>query len=138
MKKERVHNFLKRYLEDSAAPSFEAYDVSRLLAYGMLCVDTGRDIEKTIEWAENSISASFEGQVAPFCYPDTHIGPDVIFLLPHCGDYKNFRACIVQSKYVSEVSNQQDALQTLIPDSFYNESRGKQGKEKASRQLEKE
>ena len=138
MEKKRLHKFVKSHLKDSGALALEAYDVSTRSAYGVLCIDTRGEINRTIEWVKKSFNAKFEGQVAPFCYPDIHIGPDVLFLLRNRQDYKDFRACIVQSKYISEVTNQQDALRTRVPTKLYHESQGKPEKEKLSQKLSEE
>eukprot|EP00978_Attheya_sp_CCMP212_P037496 scaffold177344_cov42-Attheya_sp.AAC.1 len=138
MKEKRLHEFVKLHLKDTEALPLEDYDVSARSAYGVLCVDTRGEIDRTIEWVEKSVNAKFEGQVAPFCYPDIHIGPEVLFLLRNRHSYEDFRACIVQIKYVCEVTNQQDALRTLFPANFYLESRGKADEEKISQKLSKE
>lgn len=51
------------------------YGVSVRSAYGVLSVDSGFSVQTTLEWVEKSINAKFEGQAAPFCYPDKNIGP---------------------------------------------------------------
>mmetsp|Transcript_14173 Transcript_14173/g.25693 ORF Transcript_14173/g.25693 Transcript_14173/m.25693 type:complete len:575 (-) Transcript_14173:72-1796(-) len=135
MQRKRLHEFVKLHLKGSEALALEAYAVSTRSAYGVLCVDTRGKIDRTIEWVEKSVNSKFEGQVAPFCYPDIHIGPDMLFLLRNRQDYEDFRACIVQSKYVSEVTNQQDALRKLVPTKFYHENRGEAEKEKISQKL---
>ena len=66
MKKKRLHEFVKSHLKDSGAFVLEAYDVSRRSAYGVLCVETRGEIDRTIEWVTKSVNAEFEGQVAPF------------------------------------------------------------------------
>ena len=122
---------------NSDASALEAYDVPTKSAYGVFCVDTRGEIDRTIEWVTKSVNAKFEGQVAPFCYPDNRLGPEVIFLLRNRQDYGDFRACIVQSRYVSEVANQQDALRTLeVPTLLYKESRGKPGEDQSRQVLE--
>ena len=90
----------------------------------MLCLDTGTNIELTLEWLKESIEATFEGQVAPICCPDTSIGPDVIYLLRN-SDYTDFRACILQSKYVTERVDHSQALLTLVSTLLYHQKRGK-------------
>lgn len=135
MEKRKLHDFVKSHVKDSDVSRLENYDVSVRSAYGVLCVDTSDNIEETIDWVKRSLEAKFEGQVAPFCYPDVIIGPDVIFLLRNRNNYEDFLACFVQSKYVIEVTNQQDALRTLVPDLLFHQSRGKPGKVKLSEQL---
>jgi hypothetical protein len=67
------------------------------------------------------MASRFEGLVAPFCYPDTLFGPDVVFLMRTPG-YSEFRFVASQAKFKNNV-NQAEALRTLVPELFYRHSR---------------
>lgn len=90
-------------------------------SYGVLALDCKGNISDTICWIESATSAQFEGQVAPFCYPDNHFGPDVLFLMWN-DDYSEFRTCLSQAKFRKEL-NQMAALRTLVPEWLYHENR---------------
>ena len=137
---QKLHSVCKKQLGDNMG-NLEDFMVSVRSSYGVLALDTGsvRDkskIQATLEWIEDALKAKFEGQVPPFCYPDTLIGPDVIFLM-HNESFDDFRTAVVQSKY-SVAVNPKAALITLVPGKFYTESRGKEGKEKTTRQMTQE
>lgn len=94
-------------------------------AYGVLAVDCTDNIDATIKWIEDSTSASFEGQVVPFCYPDKHFGPDLLFLMWNDLCTK-FCSCLSQAKFKEDL-NETDALRTITPSLLYHENRGKKG-----------
>jgi len=98
------------------------YWVSPRSSYGVLALNC-TDISSTIKWIEDATAAKFEGQVPPFCYPDTSIGPDVIFLMWN-EFYTEYIATICQANYRKKL-NQLDALRTITPSLLYCENRGK-------------
>jgi hypothetical protein len=97
--------------------------VSSRSSYGVLALDCKTDISATIEWIEDATAATFEGQVPPFCYPDTSIGPDLMFLLWN-ESYTNCISTICQAKFRKGL-NQIEALRTITPSLLYCENRGK-------------
>ena len=136
----KLHSVLRKQLGDEMG-NLENFMVSVRSSYGVLALDTGsvRDkskIEATLEWIEAALEAKFEGRVPPFCYPDTLIGPDVIFFMQN-ESFDDFRTAVVKSKYAVEV-RPKEALKTLVPNKFYTECRGKEDKEKITRQMTKE
>jgi len=110
-----------------------SYSVSSRSSYGVLAVDCKGDIAGTINWIDSAVSARFEGLVAPFCYPDDHFGPDVLFLMWN-EEYTKFRAVLTQGKFRTRF-NQLDALRTLVPEWLYNENRDKPTKRKRSSKM---
>eukprot|EP00978_Attheya_sp_CCMP212_P019009 scaffold52711_cov63-Attheya_sp.AAC.2 len=97
--------------------------VSSRSSYGVLALDCKTDINATIKWIEDATAATFEGQVPPFCYPDTSIGPDLMFLLWN-ERYTNYIPTISQAKF-RKCLNQMEALRTITPSLLYCENRGK-------------
>jgi hypothetical protein len=98
--------------------------VSSRSSYGVLALDCKTDISATIKWIEDATAATFEGQVPPFCYPDTSIGPDLMFLLWNEW-YTNYISTISQAKF-RKGFNQMEALRTITPSLLYCENRGKE------------
>lgn len=76
----RLPNILREQLE-AHGDILKDFWVSPRSSYGVLALDCKNDISATIKWIEDATAATFEGQVPPFCYPDTSIGPDLMFLL---------------------------------------------------------
>ena len=138
MEKERLPKFIQNNVKEQDFSVLKSFEVSQRSSYGVVCVDARQNIKKTIEWMTAIWNSTFEGQVPPFCYPDVHFGPDLMFFLRNLEDYKDFRACLLQSKYVTDVGNQQDALRTLVPDVLHCESRGKEGKQKFSGKIDQD
>lgn len=100
------------------------YHVSTVSAYGVLAESCKKSIEKTIVWLERATSnLQFEGQVPPFCYPDDHFGPDLVFLLWDEA-YKKYLVCLSQAKF-RENFNQSEALRSITPSLLYQENRGR-------------
>lgn len=132
MKKGGMNNFLQQNIDHPDL--LNGFDAPRKSAYGVICVVADNDINKTIKWVSQSLKATFEGQVPPYCYPDEQIGPDLICLLRFRSNYSIFDTVIIQSKYASVVINQQDALRTLVPNKFYADKRETKA-EKMSGQL---
>jgi len=48
-----------------------------LSSYGVLALSTQTPAE-SMQWLENSIDSTIEGQVPPFCFPDQSMGPDLL------------------------------------------------------------
>ena len=114
---------------DAMGEALKDLRVPKRSAYGMLAIHCSSPKE-TIQWIEDATKSTFEGQVVPFCYPDEHIGPDLIFLMWD-RDYKSYIPVISQAKY-REHFNQMDALRTLTPSLLYHQSRDKPDKRKLS------
>jgi hypothetical protein len=90
-------------------------------SYGVLAVDTSSDVTGTIKWIKDSLDARFEGTVVPFCYPDTLIGPDVLFFMRTPSyDYYLFVASQVKCK---NSAAQLDSPRTVFPKFFYHQER---------------
>lgn len=89
-------------------------------SYGVLArkCSTPQD---TMEWINDATSSAFEGQVPPFCLPDVHIGPDLIFLLWDIL-YTTYVSVISQVKLRNDL-NQLQALRTITPALLYYENR---------------
>jgi hypothetical protein len=100
---------------------FGSYDVSSKSSYGVLALDCKTAPEKTVEWIEAATSASFEGQVPPFCYPDDNFGPDVLFLMWDL-TFTNSLSVLSQAKFRPEFPID-DALRTLVPELLYHKNR---------------
>jgi hypothetical protein len=49
-------------------------------AYGVLALKCN-DAHERMNWIESATKSCFEGQIPPFYYPDTAIGPDLIFMM---------------------------------------------------------
>ena len=122
--KETFRAFLQSHLKEDAE-DLKSFLPPTKTAYGVLCVETGTDIGKILKWIKDSMNAEFEGQVPPFCLPDTSVGPDVVCLLRHALSYRDFRSCMIQSKFVSDKPNQMKAILTLVSDLLYHQNRGK-------------
>ena len=119
-----LENHFKKQLEDSDAQQLWRFCVSTKSSYGVLSIDVGEGneaCEKTIDWIRGATNSTIEGQVPPFCYPDTSIGPDVMYLMWD-QSYTDFRACLVQSKFEKN-AKKDAALKTLVPDWLYHQSR---------------
>ncbi|CAB9502644.1 expressed unknown protein [Seminavis robusta] len=86
-------------------------------AYGVLARQCSHP-EQTMQWIEDATTARVEGQVPPFCYPDTKIGPDLMFLMWNA-DYSQYIFVISQVKY------RKDFKRTMTPDLLYHEKRDK-------------
>lgn len=99
--------------------------VPKWSSYGVLAVDTA-DVPGTLKWILDSLDARFEGQVAPFCYPDTLMGPDVLFFM-RTPKYEDFLFVASQAK-CKNVAVQMEALRTVKPSLFYHENRTSGGK----------
>mmetsp|Transcript_19707 Transcript_19707/g.47578 ORF Transcript_19707/g.47578 Transcript_19707/m.47578 type:complete len:864 (+) Transcript_19707:200-2791(+) len=121
--KSEFQSFLKDNLHGDAS-KLEGFHPRTLSAYGVLCRYTG-DVHATLDWLNDSVNATFEGQVPPFCLPDVNIGPDIIFLLRN-DNFVDFRACLMQSKYVEKKTDHKSALLTLVSDLLYFQRRGKE------------
>ena len=76
--KSRLGGILESQLSEKN--KFEGFSVSRLSSYGVLAKSCDK-IQDTLEWIEDATSSWIEGTVPPFCYPDKHFGPDLMFLL---------------------------------------------------------
>ena len=100
----------------------KSYRVSTMSSYGVLAVSCKDSIEETIRWLKRATSPfQFEGQVPPFCYPDDHFGPDLIFLLWD-KTFQNYLVCLAQAKF-REDFNQSSALRSITPSLLYFENR---------------
>lgn len=100
---------------------FIGFDVPKWTSYGVLVLDVRGDVSKALTWVQQSMAARFEGTIAPFCYPDTKIGPDVLFFLRTYQYY--FRLVASQVKFRNE-ADQLHALRTITPEKFYYQERG--------------
>lgn len=101
---------------------FQQYQMPLRSSYGVLAAQCDQ-ISDTLKWIEKATTAIIEGEVAPFCYPDTAIGPDLIFLMwNHM--FTEFLAVIAQAKFKYDIKNQKDALRTITPALLYHENRG--------------
>jgi hypothetical protein len=89
-------------------------------SYGVLAMKC-KGPSDTIEWINAAVHARFEGAVAPFCFPDTLFGPDVVFLM-RTRAWGDFRFVALQAKLKYEL-NQAEALRTVVPEFFYREKR---------------
>lgn len=86
-----------------------------------------KTIEETTKWIADATGATFEGEVPPFCHPDTNVGPDLMFLLWIMAFTKHF-AVTAQAKHKKNKNlNQREALQTITPSLLHHELRGKKG-----------
>ena len=101
--------------------AFPEYNVSCRSAYGVLAMDCKESIESTLNWIEAATNATFEGQVPPFCYPDDHFGPDLMFLMWN-NSYSGFISAIAQAKYRRNFT-QESALRTITPSLLYHQNR---------------
>ena len=118
----RLRSLLKK--QHASETDLQDFFVSSRSAYGILAVDCKDSIKSTIEWIEAATKATFEGQVAPFCYPDDHFGPDLMFLMWNYF-YTEFVTAISQAKFKLSVK-QAEALRSMTPSLFYKEQRGKE------------
>jgi hypothetical protein len=118
---ENFSKVLKAQLKPGDLGDLQEYAVPQWSTYGVLALDCKQNVKGTIAWIESALVARFEGAVAPFCYPDTHFGPDVVFFM-HTRDYKNNRFVASQIK-LKFVLSQAEALQTVVPDMFYHYDR---------------
>ena len=92
-------------------------------SYGVLARKTDTP-EKTMQWLEDSIASTFEGQVPPFCFPDKAMGPDLLFFLRDEVSWGKWKLCMWQHKFKTE-TNQVEALRTITPDLLFFANRGK-------------
>lgn len=120
---DHLPRLLQAQQEASEYEVLSKFRVSARSAYGVLAIDCKTDISATIKWIEDAASASFEGQVAPFCYPDNFMGPDLLFLMWNQG-HTEFVGCLSQAKYRKDI-NLTGALRTIMPSLLYHENRGK-------------
>ncbi|KAG7347259.1 hypothetical protein IV203_030626 [Nitzschia inconspicua] len=119
-----LENHFKKQLQDSDAQQLWRFYVSTKSSYGVLSIDVGEGneaYEKTIDWICGATNSTIEGQVPPFCYPNTSIGPDVVYLMWD-QSYTDFRACLVQSKF-GKNAKKNAATKTLVPDWLYHKNR---------------
>ena len=110
---------LKAQLQNDIG-DYGEFSVPRVSSYGVLARDCSEDIDGTLEWLRSSMKARFEGTVPPFCFPDTAIGPDMLFFLRTMFFQK--RLAVVQGKFKYKI-NQIGALRTIVPNLFYHEQR---------------
>ena len=102
---------------------FAGYFVSSRSSYGVLASVSGADdVAATVKWMQDAAGAKFEGLVPPFCYPDKHFGPDLVFLLWDM-QYKKYRIVISQAKFRKE-SDQARAMRTLVPEWLFHKKHG--------------
>jgi len=99
------------------------YSVPSKSSYGVLAVQC-KSVSSTIDWIEKGMSSTFEGEVAPFCYPDTAIGPDLMFFMRNKA-FTKFVSVIAQAKYRKRV-DQMEALRSITPSLLYHQHRGKE------------
>jgi hypothetical protein len=120
---------IDRLREDFPKGRFGEYKISTNSSYGVIAKfckgQGGESIGRTLEWLEQVQSATFEGAIASFCFPDELFGPDFVCAMwdMHFGKP---RIVICQSKYW-ERGSQPMALATLVPDWFYHINRAKDG-----------
>jgi len=95
--------------------------VSKRSSYGVLAIKC-KDCVSTIKWIEAATSARFEGKVPPLCYPDSLMGPDLIFLMWN-KTHTRFIAVLSQAKY-RQAFNHLSALRTITPSLLCHEKRG--------------
>lgn len=99
--------------------------VPKWSSYGVMAVDTRSNVLGTIKWIKDSLDARFDGTVAPFCYPDTYFGPDLMFMMrTPAYDYYLFVAS--QAIFKNDAS-QLEALRTVLPRLFYHQDRENNG-----------
>lgn len=105
---------------DTPDAALDGFDVPKWSCYGVLVLDVRDDVAKALAWIQQSMSSRFEGTVAPFCYPDTKFGPDVLFFLRTLT--YDFRFVVAQAKFRNE-ADQLHALRTITPELFYHQNR---------------
>ena len=94
-----------------------------LSSYGVLALSTDTPA-KTMQWLEDSIASTVEGDVPPFCFPDQAMGPDLLFLLRHESSWGTWKLCMWQHKF-KNVANQAEALRTINQDLLFFVNRDK-------------
>jgi hypothetical protein len=124
----RFGNILSTQVVNSAVKGFS---VSSRTAYGVLACDCKDSIDSTIAWVNRSTCVRFDGQVPPFCYPDDHFGPDVLFLLWN-DSFEDFCPVLCQAKFKNKIGSQPDALQTIVPELLYHQRRGKRDQKRST------
>jgi hypothetical protein len=90
-------------------------------SYGVLAVRC-TTAEQVMDWLRASIDSTLDGQVAPFCFPDEKMGPDLLFFLRDPNDWDSWRLTMWQHKF-SNATNQAAAMRTVDPDLLYHEKR---------------
>jgi hypothetical protein len=115
-----------RVVSEAAFPTnIKHVAVPKLSSYGVLAVQA-KSVGDTIKWISHSLDARFEGTMTPFCYPDTLIGPDVLFFM-RTPKYDNFLFVASQAK-CKKKADQLEALRTVKPSLFYYQDRKSGGK----------
>ena len=80
---------------------------------------------ETMSWIENSMSCSFDGMVAPFCFPDEKMGPDCLFFLRKQSNWNDFVLTTCQMKFANK-TNQKGAIRSITPELLYMKNRAKE------------
>ena len=70
-----------------------------------------------------SITATMNGSIPPFCFPDDRCGPDLIAFLRKRGDFEDFVPFLAQMKFQKAVSSQPEALRTTEPTLLFHDNR---------------
>ena len=86
-------------------------------SYGVLAVRYTTAAQVMV-WLRASINSTLDGEVAPFCFPDEKMGPDLHFFLRDPDDWDSWRLSMWQHKYKT-TTNQAAAMRTVEPDLLY-------------------
>ena len=90
-------------------------------SYGVLAVRC-TTAKQVMDWLHASVDSTLDGQVAPFCFPDEKMGPDLLFFLRDPNDWDSWRLTMWQHKFTN-TTNQAAAMRTVDPDLLYHEKR---------------